>query len=1539
MPCRIQATSMINAMAIISALHLFSEGVFPAAEGTGEPYGINRQVVEGAARAGTAMGGPTPAPRQLDAIPAPALNQVVTGDNPQPGEVVDKEITAEINITVEDRGQGAPVGERGGSEDLRAPGDEATLPACNNGAGLVRYERMPETGVERTSINEDVIRRNDTPVEVLTLCVGRCLQDENVQKLKSRCTAFDYLPGKRINYYNSNEMVYTETKCLLTRPENDHLGFRYRARKESVHFREVCYTGSVVRAECPTRLYVMERLINKRFLPKDAELVHAADIMECQDKCLNQYADKNTKRTCRSGAFDKEKKQCFHSSYTIRTHPHLLEDNLNFDYFENTCLTSKTYTCLTSKTYTCLTSKTYTCLTSKTYTCLTSKTYTCFTSKTYTCLTSKTYTCLTSKTYTCFTSKTYTCLTSKTYTCLTTKTLPYTTIKTYLPTSKTYTCLTSKTYTCLTSKTYTCLTIKTYTCLTSKTYTCLTSKTYTCLTTSVFGENCEPAISPTLKTKPNFSVFLAEDRRCPKNKLTFLKSLNTELGGAHDTEVHKGVDLDECKKKCIDSVSIFCRSIEYNTASKTCVISDEDSISKPHELRASTSDHNEYYQVFCIDGEKVKGDYMFENSATQPLNQRYENDVRTAFQLYRDSRLDLDSGFRGYREMPQRLTLAECLDECLEERSFTCRSVMHSEYSQICRLSEYDKLNGRLVPDREFNYFENLMENLLVNQRTSGSSDSSVAVVGSRTGVTSNDQPAGVAVAGGVDGAGPGSAGQTGDNRPGIGIRFPGGRGSGNTDSGFNRVGPSFGGSGFEGSRGSIGTDRSESSRGGSDRFGSSRGESDRFGNSRGGNDRFESNRGESDSSRFGNSRGNINSDRFANSGGGSASSRGSSDNERFRPRNPSWPVTTPLQDRPGIFHPISTDVTNGLAGGRGTLNRGFSTGRQTGVRTGFAGGLGGSDPKSNMGGANRDVDISGGDVGFGGSSSGVGGRPYFGGGGGVGGGGGRPWPPSGGSGGGGLASSRCSNSDNFEPVGTRLRLRASYIRDYESVNSLGECKRACLGERSYTCRSFNYRYSNTRDNCELSDENTHTILRLNNPSHFETDGSTDYYERGSGGRDSDCHEVTQQCTEDGMEFMLQTEEGFRGRIYTYGYYDRCYTRGSGSTATVLKISGARGVPDCGTTKYGETTTNIVVVQFADNVQTSLDKRYNLTCTVVGPGEAVVTSGYIGAGLVNLDHLSQLGSGAPTPIEYLPAESQLQSKVRLQILYGGRPTTTIAVGDPLTFKLDSQRGYNLVSDIFATNVVAKDPYSGRTVELIDSRGCPLDNYVFPALGKGRDGDGLEARFNAFKIPEANFLIFEANVRTCRGGCQAIESYGRKRRDAGDDLETQTNAQDEDENKEEEEEEQVIGLYEVYLSRDEIEDPAISQSLMTEVCLAPTEYYSMVAGLVITIVCLLVSLLCVAFCFRKHRQLDDKNAAADAGNPYHQQHPQQQHKSKFSFPGAHPRTLTQPARQAEDGAATSSRFPDPSEPIYTDPALFERSRTRLSGQRRYADGEE
>ena len=59
--------------------------------------------------------------------------------------------------------------------------------------------------------------------------------------------------------------------------------------------------------------------------------------------------------------------------------------------------------------------------------------------------------------------------------------------------------------------------------------------------------------------------------------------------------------------------------------------------------------------------------------------------------------------------------------------------------------------------------------------------------------------------------------------------------------------------------------------------------------------------------------------------------------------------------------------------------------------------------------------------------------------------------------------------------------------------------------------------------------------------------------------------------------------------------------------------------------------------------------------------------------------------------------------------------------------METQEGANLVRDIFATNVIAKDPYTQRTIELIDAYGCPVDPSVFPALGLSRSGEGIEVR--------------------------------------------------------------------------------------------------------------------------------------------------------------------------------------------------------------------
>ena len=240
------------------------------------------------------------------------------------------------------------------------------------------------------------------------------------------------------------------------------------------------------------------------------------------------------------------------------------------------------------------------------------------------------------------------------------------------------------------------------------------------------------------------------------------------------------------------------------------------------------------------------------------------------------------------------------------------------------------------------------------------------------------------------------------------------------------------------------------------------------------------------------------------------------------------------------------------------------------------------------------------------------------------------------------------------------------------------------------------------------------------------------------------------------------------------------------------------------------------------------------------------------------------------PIEYLPAEHTLDSRVRLLIKYQGRPTTTIAVGDPLEFKLETQDGENLLRDIFATNVIAKDPYSDRVVELIDSDGCPLDPYVFPALGLSRAADGLETGFNAFKIPESNFLVFEATVRSCRSGCRPAvcdgpsgrdNSFGRKRRSAQEKM--QKGVDDQVSHVE------IKEMFRVYESREGIPEGELdiitASRTSEEVCVTAVAYHGLVGTLVILFLLLLVLAVVAGVGFKRARMIGMKNQLADANS--------------------------------------------------------------------------
>jgi hypothetical protein len=332
-----------------------------------------------------------------------------------------------------------------------------------------------------------------------------------------------------------------------------------------------------------------------------------------------------------------------------------------------------------------------------------------------------------------------------------------------------------------------------------------------------------------------------------------------------------------------------------------------------------------------------------------------------------------------------------------------------------------------------------------------------------------------------------------------------------------------------------------------------------------------------------------------------------------------------------------------------------------------------------------------------------------------------------------------------------------------------------------------------------------------------------------------------------------------------------------------------------------------------------------------------------------LPHACPSRSGQPVTNEYQPAEHTHDSRVRLLIKYQGRPTTTIAVGDPLEFKLETQDGDNLLRDIFATNVIAKDPYSERVVELIDSDGCPLDPYVFPALGLSRAADGLETGFNAFKIPESNFLVFEATVRSCRSGCRPAvcdgpsgrdNSFGRRRRRAADRMEKGVDEQVSHV--------EIKEMFRVYESREGIPEEELdlitARQTVEEVCVSAVAYHGMVGSLVILVMLLLALAVVAGIGFKRARMIGMKNQLADGGStgstaylteaPVHQfdRRAQTARPQPRYPPGVlqQQRYLPPSGRDAEEPhhafGPPRRAFQDPSEPIYTDPSLFERCRT-------------
>jgi hypothetical protein len=76
--------------------------------------------------------------------------------------------------------------------------------------------------------------------------------------------------------------------------------------------------------------------------------------------------------------------------------------------------------------------------------------------------------------------------------------------------------------------------------------------------------------------------------------------------------------------------------------------------------------------------------------------------------------------------------------------------------------------------------------------------------------------------------------------------------------------------------------------------------------------------------------------------------------------------------------------------------------------------------------------------------------------------------------------------------------------------------------------------------------------------------------------------------------------------------------------------------------------------------------------------------------------------------------------------------------------------------IFARNLVAKSGSKSDSFELLDSRGCPTDAAIFPAMQKlGPKSKSLVAPFEAFKFTADSVVRFQVNIQFCLPECLPV----------------------------------------------------------------------------------------------------------------------------------------------------------------------------------------
>ncbi|XP_070074813.1 uncharacterized protein cyr [Drosophila takahashii] len=267
-------------------------------------------------------------------------------------------------------------------------------------------------------------------------------------------------------------------------------------------------------------------------------------------------------------------------------------------------------------------------------------------------------------------------------------------------------------------------------------------------------------------------------------------------------------------------------------------------------------------------------------------------------------------------------------------------------------------------------------------------------------------------------------------------------------------------------------------------------------------------------------------------------------------------------------------------------------------------------------------------------------------------------------------------------------------------------------------------------------------------------------------------------CSRELLEMRLELSRPFRGLLYAKDFPLECRARGQDSTRLHLRIPtsgcGVRAEPlEDGSLEY----TVRVMLQKEQKLRQSTDilsaVRCQLPANAMGMALPVLRQDKGHERNARMRALAAAAvpalsvSAAPTTTTH--HHHMETPRVRIWLELGGpNGTGSVEVGVATTLTVRAIVPGNI--GVRVVDCAALDGLGESTQQLLDARGCPIDDQVMPALhtqhrpaeegwSKQHEEDLVErtfaATFPAFKFPDRERLHVSCGVQLCKGKCPTL----------------------------------------------------------------------------------------------------------------------------------------------------------------------------------------